>query len=86
MRLEGGDVFINHAPYVSVFDGYTSMSKNPKWSPYMQDIEQFTSPVQNCEDPRQYMLDLLQSIGFCNCIVETRDRDHLYTLEAFRSK
>uniref|UniRef100_A0A1I8M195 Methyltransferase type 12 domain-containing protein n=1 Tax=Musca domestica TaxID=7370 RepID=A0A1I8M195_MUSDO len=85
LRPEGGDILINTAPYVSLFDGFTGLSHNDKWAPYMEDLQYFTSPLQHVEDPKQYMLDLLEAIGFCDYQVETRDRVHTYSVEAYKA-
>ncbi|XP_061397334.1 juvenile hormone acid O-methyltransferase-like [Musca vetustissima] len=84
LRPEGGDILINTAPYVSLFDGFTSLSHNEKWSPYMQDTQLFTSGLQHVENPKQYMLDLLEAIGFRDYYVEIKDRVYIYTLDAYK--
>ncbi|XP_073822318.1 juvenile hormone acid O-methyltransferase-like [Musca autumnalis] len=84
LRPEGGDVLLNTAPYASFFDALTSISHNEKWLPYIQNSEVFNSALQNIEDPKGYMLDLLHSLGFRQCSVETRDRVYIFKLEAFK--
>uniref|UniRef100_A0A1I8PXL7 Methyltransferase type 12 domain-containing protein n=1 Tax=Stomoxys calcitrans TaxID=35570 RepID=A0A1I8PXL7_STOCA len=84
LRPEGGDILINTAPYVSDFEGYTSLSKQDKWSSYLYGMEKYTSSLQNNDNPRQYMLDLFSDIGFIDCFVETRERVYKYNWEAFK--
>uniref|UniRef100_A0A1I8PQK9 Methyltransferase type 11 domain-containing protein n=1 Tax=Stomoxys calcitrans TaxID=35570 RepID=A0A1I8PQK9_STOCA len=84
LRPEGGDILINTAPYVAVFEGYTSLSKQDKWSAYLYGMEEYTSSLQNDDNPRQHMLDLLADVGFTDCFVETRERDYKYTWDAFK--
>ncbi|XP_073841258.1 uncharacterized protein [Musca autumnalis] len=84
LRPEGGDILLNTAPYASFFDALTGISYNEKWLPYIKDSELFTSALQNVEDPKRYMLDLLHSLGFRQCQVEIRDRVYIFRLEAFK--
>ncbi|XP_073821503.1 juvenile hormone acid O-methyltransferase-like [Musca autumnalis] len=85
LRPEGGDILINAAPYVAGFDAFTKIAYNKKWMPYIKDSDLFTSALQNIKDPKGYMLDLLHSIGFYDCTVETKDCVHIFTLEEFKN-
>ncbi|XP_073822310.1 juvenile hormone acid O-methyltransferase-like [Musca autumnalis] len=84
LRPEGGDILINVIPHALSFDALNIISCNEKWIPYIRNSEVLASALQNVEDPKVYMLDLLHSIGFSHCSVEIKDRAYVYKLEAFK--
>lgn len=68
-------VFLARTP---IFDVYKIMSKDDKWSEYMQDVDNFISPLHFSKDPKQEFENTLFEAGFHNYEVDIRERTYSY--------
>ncbi|XP_053677136.1 juvenile hormone acid O-methyltransferase [Anopheles nili] len=68
-------VFLANNP---IFDIYNQLSRSPKWSKYMYDVEKYISPYQFCENPASEIEDLLCTVGFQQYQIQVRDKLYVY--------
>ncbi|XP_058066848.1 juvenile hormone acid O-methyltransferase [Anopheles bellator] len=68
-------VFLANNP---IFDIYNQLSRSPKWSKYMYDVEKYISPYQYCENPASEIEDLLCTVGFQHYQIQVRDKLYVY--------
>ncbi|XP_052860360.1 juvenile hormone acid O-methyltransferase [Anopheles cruzii] len=68
-------VFLANNP---IFDIYNQLSRSPKWSKYMYDVEKYISPYQYCENPASEIEDLLCTVGFQQYQIQVRDKLYVY--------
>lgn len=83
---EGGDCLITSGIVRIHHEASLCLSKLPKWSSYMEDIDQYNPPYPNDEDVRKYTIDLMEDAGFKDYTVELRDREYIFHLEDYKSE
>lgn len=70
----GGDCLHMFLVNASIFDAYKEMSRNPKWSKYMEDVDKFITPYQKSNNPKAEFESLLNETQFSNIQVKVRDK------------
>ncbi|XP_037960893.1 juvenile hormone acid O-methyltransferase [Teleopsis dalmanni] len=78
LRPQSGDCLLVFLATNRVYDAYRRLSTLNKWSSYMQDVEQFISPLHNSKDPSSDFSKLLQDAGFADYTVEIRNEVYVY--------
>ncbi|KAG4070704.1 hypothetical protein HA402_013624 [Bradysia odoriphaga] len=68
-------VFITWSPIYTV---HLEMSKSPKWSQYMKDVERFISPYYESISPADDLRVMLQTVGFTDRDIQERESRYLY--------
>uniref|UniRef100_A0A182X8H7 Ras-related protein Rab-3 n=1 Tax=Anopheles quadriannulatus TaxID=34691 RepID=A0A182X8H7_ANOQN len=74
----GGDCLLVFLANNPIFDIYNQLSRSPKWSKYMYDVEKYISPYQYCENPASEIEDLLCTVGFQQYQIQVRDKLYVY--------
>ncbi|XP_053665457.1 juvenile hormone acid O-methyltransferase [Anopheles marshallii] len=74
----GGDCLLVFLANNPIFDIYNQLSRSPKWSKYMYDVEKYISPYQYCENPASEIEDLLCTVGFQHYQIQVRDKLYVY--------
>uniref|UniRef100_A0A182KF39 Methyltransferase type 12 domain-containing protein n=1 Tax=Anopheles christyi TaxID=43041 RepID=A0A182KF39_9DIPT len=75
---DGGDCLLVFLANNPIFDIYNQLSRSPKWSKYMYDVEKYISPYQYCENPASEIEDLLCTVGFQQYQIQVRDKHYVY--------
>ncbi|KAL7740230.1 hypothetical protein ACLKA6_002206 [Drosophila palustris] len=78
LKTEGGDCLLAFLASNPVYEVYKVLHKSVKWSAYMQDVEQFISPLHYCPDPAEKFTQLLDEAGFQYKNVEVRSEVFVY--------
>lgn len=78
LLLAGGDCLLVFLAKIPIFDIYKQMSKNKRWSKYMNDVDRFVSPYQHSKDPADEFGSLLYECGFTEFSVEMREKFFIY--------
>ncbi|KAH8249343.1 hypothetical protein KR032_008651 [Drosophila birchii] len=78
LRPEGGDCLLAFLASNPVYEVYKILKTNEKWSPYMQDVEQFISPLHYSLNPGEEFSQLLNEVGFMHHNVEIRNEVFVY--------
>uniref|UniRef100_A0A182PFZ1 Methyltransferase type 12 domain-containing protein n=1 Tax=Anopheles epiroticus TaxID=199890 RepID=A0A182PFZ1_9DIPT len=74
----GGDCLLVFLANNPIFDIYNQLSRSPKWSKYMYDVEKYISPYQYCENPAGEIEELLCTVGFQQYQIQVRDKLYVY--------
>ncbi|KAH8266626.1 hypothetical protein KR018_003824 [Drosophila ironensis] len=78
LRPEGGDCLLVFLASNPVYEVYKILMTNAKWSAYMQDVEQFISPLHYSQNPGEEFSELLSKVGFIQHNVEIRNEVFVY--------
>ncbi|BFF95937.1 juvenile hormone acid O-methyltransferase [Drosophila madeirensis] len=78
LRPEGGDCLLVFLASNPVYEVYKILQLNEKWSGYMQDVEQFISPLHYSSNPGEEFSQLLNEVGFIQHNVEIRSEVFVY--------
>ncbi|EDV33538.1 uncharacterized protein Dana_GF24959 [Drosophila ananassae] len=78
LRPEGGDCLLAFLASNPVYEVYKILKLNDKWSEYMQDVEQFISPLHYSQNPGEEFSQLLSDVGFIQHNVEIRNEVFVY--------
>lgn len=78
LRPEGGDTLLVFLATNPIFDVYKLLSKLPKWSSFMHDVDNYISPLHYSNDPKKEFENTLIEAGFENYEVEIRQRSYSY--------
>ncbi|KAH8255494.1 hypothetical protein KR038_004650 [Drosophila bunnanda] len=78
LRPEGGDCLLAFLASNPVYEVYKILKTNEKWSSYMQDVEQFISPLHYSMNPGEEFSQLLNDVGFMHHNVEIRNEVFVY--------
>nr|XP_016927888.1 juvenile hormone acid O-methyltransferase [Drosophila suzukii] len=78
LKPEGGDVLLAFLASNPVYEVYKILKTNEKWSSYMQDVEQFISPLHHSLNPGEEFSQLLTDVGFIQHNVEIRNEVFVY--------
>lgn len=78
LKNEGGDCLLAFLATNPVYEVYKILHTNEKWAAYMQDVEQFISPLHYSLDPAQKFTQLLDEAGFHYKNVEVRSEVFIY--------
>ncbi|KAH8324956.1 hypothetical protein KR059_004873 [Drosophila kikkawai] len=78
LRPEGGDCLLAFLASNPVYEVYKILKMNDKWSSYMQDVEQFISPLHYSLNPGEEFSQLLNEVGFIHHNVEIRNEVFVY--------
>lgn len=82
-----GDCLLLFITSSNIYTVWAEMAKSSKWSPYMQDVEQFTSPYYDSMSTIDDLRELFQAVGFSYCAIRSRQLKHMYNnYEEFISK
>lgn len=73
-----GDCLLVFLATNPIFDVYRIIALNPKWAPFMKDVNMFISPLQYSKDPDTEFAQVLEDAGFLNHRVEIRDKIFVY--------
>lgn len=68
----GGNCLLANVCQYSGFTIFNRLAKQPRYSPYMQDIEKFMPPFQFSENPSEEIENILNDIGFSEFTVEIK--------------
>ncbi|KFB41593.1 AGAP005256-PA-like protein [Anopheles sinensis] len=74
----GGECLLVFLANNPIFDIYNQLSRSPKWSKYMYDVEKYISPYQYSENPASEIEDLLCTVGFQQYQIQVRDKLYVY--------
>uniref|UniRef100_A0AAG5D3Q7 Methyltransferase type 11 domain-containing protein n=1 Tax=Anopheles atroparvus TaxID=41427 RepID=A0AAG5D3Q7_ANOAO len=74
----GGECLLVFLANNPIFDIYNQLSRSPKWSKYMYDVEKYISPYQYSENPASEIEDLLCTVGFQHYQIQVRDKLYIY--------
>ncbi|KAH8376164.1 hypothetical protein KR200_005411 [Drosophila serrata] len=78
LRPEGGDCLLAFLASNPVYEVYKILKTKEKWSSYMQDVEQFISPLHYSLNPGEEFSQLLNEVGFIHHNVEIRNEVFVY--------
>ncbi|EDV94172.1 juvenile hormone acid O-methyltransferase [Drosophila grimshawi] len=78
LRNEGGDCLLVFLASNPVFEVYKVLHANKKWAHYMQDVDQFISPLHYSTNPVEQFTQLLSEAGFIHHNVELRSEVFVY--------
>ncbi|KAH8377540.1 hypothetical protein KR093_005879 [Drosophila rubida] len=78
LRNEGGDCLLVFLASNPVYEVYKVLHTNKKWAAYMQDVEQFISPLHTSSKPAEQFTQLLEEAGFLYRNVEVRSEVFVY--------
>ncbi|KAH8413227.1 hypothetical protein KR009_009057 [Drosophila setifemur] len=78
LRPEGGDCLLAFLASNPVYEVYKLLKLNEKWSSYMQDAEEFISPLHYSLNPGEEFCQLLKEVGFVHHNVEIRNEVFVY--------
>ncbi|KAH8352690.1 hypothetical protein KR084_005686 [Drosophila pseudotakahashii] len=78
LKPEGGDCLLVFLASNPVYEVYKLLKMNEKWSTYMQDVEQFISPLHYSLNPGEEFSQLLNDVGFIQHNVEIRNEVFVY--------
>ncbi|ALC40009.1 jhamt [Drosophila busckii] len=78
LRPEGGDCLLVFLASNPVYEVYKRLHSNPKWSSYMQDVDQYISPLHYSADPVEKFCQLISDAGFTYHNVELRSEVFVY--------
>ncbi|XP_017064507.2 juvenile hormone acid O-methyltransferase [Drosophila eugracilis] len=78
LKPEGGDCLLAFLASNPVYEVYKLLKINEKWSTYMQDVEQFISPLHYSLNPGEEFSHLLNDVGFIQHNVEIRNEVFVY--------
>ncbi|XP_061397332.1 juvenile hormone acid O-methyltransferase-like [Musca vetustissima] len=81
LRTEGGDCLLVFLASNAVYDVCKLLSKSTNWSPYMQDVNRFISPLHHSNDAKWEFTQMLKETGFTQLHVEMRDKVYIYQNE-----
>ncbi|CAB3223288.1 unnamed protein product [Arctia plantaginis] len=81
-----GQCLLTLAGYHTIHDVYRILSRNSKWSTWINDVEKYISPYHDSENPDASIMKLMQAIGFVDCHVECRDMVFSYENEDIMRK
>lgn len=68
-----GDFLLWFLAKGSMYDAYEVLSKNPRWSAYLEDYENFLSPYQRSNNIVSDYTKIICEAGFVNFGIEVRD-------------
>ncbi|EDW64414.1 juvenile hormone acid O-methyltransferase [Drosophila virilis] len=78
LRNEGGDCLLVFLATNPVYEVYKVLQTDRKWAGFMQDVEQFISPLHYSDDPVKHFDKLLTEAGFVYRNVELRSEVFVY--------
>ncbi|XP_017056398.1 juvenile hormone acid O-methyltransferase [Drosophila ficusphila] len=78
LKPEGGDCLLAFLASNPVYEVYKLLKMNEKWSAYMQDVDQFISPLHYSTNPGEEFSQLLNKVGFIQHNVEIRNEVFVY--------
>lgn len=78
MLTEDGDCLLVFLADNAIYDVYKKLSLMEKWTPYMKDLDRFTSSLKSCENPRKKVEEYMLETGFKSYIVEVREKSVVY--------
>ncbi|KAI8042966.1 juvenile hormone acid O-methyltransferase [Drosophila gunungcola] len=78
LKPEGGDCLLAFLASNPVYEVYKILKRNDKWSTFMQDVEQFISPLHYSVNPGEEFSQLLNEVGFEQHNVEIRNEVFVY--------
>ncbi|XP_017134068.1 juvenile hormone acid O-methyltransferase [Drosophila elegans] len=78
LKPEGGDCLLAFLASNPVYEVYKILKGNDKWSTFMQDVEQFISPLHYSVNPGEEFSQLLNEVGFEQHNVEIRNEVFVY--------
>lgn len=78
LRNDGGDCLLVFLASSPIYEVYKVLQTREKWSKYMQDVEQFISPLHYSSNPADQFTELLDEVGFIHKKVEVRNRVFIY--------
>ncbi|EDW90127.1 juvenile hormone acid O-methyltransferase [Drosophila yakuba] len=78
LKPEGGDCLLAFLASNPVYEVYKILKTHEKWSPYMQDVERFISPLHHSLNPGEEFSQLLNDVGFVQHNVEIRNEVFVY--------
>lgn len=82
-----GNCLLLFITWANIYTIYDEMSKSTKWSQYMYDVKQYTSPYQHCGSPEVDLKLLLQSTGFTSYNIRIQRESYMCKdYEEFKSK
>lgn len=68
-------VFVGNNP---IFESYSILSKNPKWTKYMQDVNEYIPIYHSATDTVKEFSNLLYSVGFTNCKIDIQQKHYVF--------
>lgn len=74
----GGDMLWGGLAQSPVYDIYKEMSKDPKWSKYMSNVDQWISPYQWSKNPVEDYKKLMKSCGYKDYWAACIDKSWVY--------
>ncbi|TDG45107.1 hypothetical protein AWZ03_008445 [Drosophila navojoa] len=78
LRGEGGDTLLVFLATNPIYEVYKVLQSDVKWASYMQDVDQFISPLHYSTDPVKQFEELLNEAGFVYKNVELRSEVFVY--------
>ncbi|XP_053981045.1 juvenile hormone acid O-methyltransferase [Hylaeus anthracinus] len=78
MLRPGGTALAMFLASTEVFNAYEKLHKNPRYKPYMQDVDRFVPYFHRCKDPRAAFRKILEDIGFEILHCSRRDRTFIF--------
>lgn len=74
-----GDCLLLFITSSNIYTVHDEMSKSSKWSQYMKDVKDFTSPYYDSNCPTDDLSAILHAVGLHSCEIRTRDLKHMYS-------
>lgn len=81
-----GDMLLSFLAQHPHYDVYKEQSQDPKWAPYMKDVDLHLSPYHFSKNPGEEFRNLLIECGFTVCDVKVHDKKIVHTLDTMQSK
>lgn len=78
LRNDGGDCLLVFLASSPIYEVYKVLRTHQKWANYMQDVEQFISPLHYSSEPAEEFTQLLSEAGFMHKKVEVRNKVFIY--------
>ncbi|XP_034173702.1 juvenile hormone acid methyltransferase isoform X1 [Osmia lignaria lignaria] len=74
----GGKALIMFLAWNNGFDAYVKLHENPRYKPYMQDVDRYVPFFQRCKDSRAALRKMLEGIGFEILHCSKREKSFVY--------
>ncbi|XP_076628284.1 juvenile hormone acid methyltransferase [Colletes latitarsis] len=74
----GGTALTMFPASTEIFNAYEKLHENPRYKPYMQDVDRFVPYFHRCKDPRAALRKLLEDIGFEILHCSRRERSFIF--------
>ncbi|XP_063626181.1 juvenile hormone acid O-methyltransferase-like [Cydia splendana] len=77
---EGGSCLLLFLGHMPIYDVFRVLARRDRWSAYLNNVDSFTSPYHDSQDPENEVKTLMTRIGFKN--VEVRHQDKFFTFSS----